>query len=339
MKRSTVLYATMGFGLFLVTSAVAAKPNDEAKQAKNDVYNIWDVDSMIRQAADNVARRYNLNQQQTEFTRQMMRDRVTKFLENNEEAIWPLIRDLARQQLTGQSFDPNNPDALATAKRIGDTAIPIVEKARQAIYEANEEWGGILSKEQKQLHEYDLREMKGQFEEIRQNFENYKEGKPAPGLPMFPTQNKKADEPSRPARPSEGLISEQRRPEHQWDRYVRNFVHKYDLDDAQKESANSILRELKQRAADHRTKKAKNFEAVKKRFDEAVAKGDLKKRMAAKREEVALTKPIKSMFEELKRRVNKIPTSGQRKKAEAGSKTKKAKPHRAAKPKKDSSGK
>ena len=305
MRRVFTLGVVTVSCLLLCVPAMGAKPKSTAEEARTEVYRMWNVDSMIRQASDNVSRRYNLNPEQAEFTRKMMFERVTKFLADNEEAIWPLVRDLARQQLTGK---PPGPE---TAKRIGEAALPIVETAKKAIYEANEEWGDILSEEQKQLHEFDLREMEGQFAQVNRNFEEFQAGKPKPN-PMFPEYEPKAGEPPRPKRPG-GIRTLRRRQEDGWSRYVQSFIRRYQLDPGQRGTADSILRELKQDAEDHRASKAVEFKAVEKRFNEAVASGDLKKRMAAKREESVLNRRLEDLFEELKGRLDKIPTPGQKK--------------------------
>ena len=292
-----------------------AAPSTEAQQAKDEVYRLWNVDSMIRQAADNVARRYNLSPEQTEYTRKIMHERVTRFLEENEEAIWPLVRDLARQQLTGKTFDPANPNDVETAKRIGAGALPLVAKAKQAILQANQEWGQILSPEQKKLHDYDLNEMEGQFGEINQNFERYKAGQPVEN-PMFPQTPPKNVAPPRPPKPPR--VYTPRQAEDRWDQYVQDFIKKYELDPGQRESAESILREYKKRAADYRSSRTKEFTEITKRLSEAFQSSDLQKRAMAQRDEAALNKPIDEMFEEMKRRLDPIPSPAQKKKYEDG---------------------
>jgi hypothetical protein len=328
MERGLTCCLVIGLGGLFAVPAMGAKSNPQVQEAKAEVYRLWNVDSMIQQAADNVARRYNLSPEQREKTRQMMQAGVTKFLEQNEEAIWPLVRDLARQQLTGAPPDPE------TAKHIGEAALPLVEKAKQAIYKANEDWGQILSPEQKQLHDFDLREMKGQFEEINRNFEGYKDGNLVPN-PMFPQSPSKADEPPRPPRPS-NVYRPSKRLEDAWDKYVQDFIAKYELDPGQKLSAESYLREVKQRAADHRTSRVKEYADVAKRLRESYATGDLKKRATAERDEKALNKPINDLFDELKRRLDGIPTPAQKKKYEDALKAKQSRIPRPGGPKAES---
>ncbi|MCP4590348.1 MAG: hypothetical protein GY842_06375 [bacterium] len=333
MTRGRLYCLVLSLVVLTGVQQTGANPKTEARQARDEVYKMWHVDSMIQQAADNVARRYNLNADQTEFTRKMMYERVTQFLDENEEAIWPLVRDLARQQLKGEWFDETGSSGdLQAAKRIGQSALPLVEKARQAIVEANKEWGDILSDEQKRLHEYDLREMEGQFAQINNNFQGYIDGKPSPGIPMFPQHVQKADEPPRPKPPTSVKAPSTDRREHLWDRYVQGFIRKYKLDTGQEKSANSILREMKKRAKDYESSKDKEFKAVAKRFDEAVRAGDPKKRGAAMREEAVLKRPFDDMFKELKQRLDRIPRTAQKKAYEKIAK-KKVTPKRPAKAK------
>lgn len=290
-------------------AGVPAALADDPKDVKAEVYRMWDVDSMILQAADNVSRRYNLSPQQTEFTRKMFQEKVTRFLEENQEQIWPLVRDLARYQLTGAPPDES------TARRIGGSALPIVEKAKKAILDANREWGGILTEEQKRLHEYDLREMEGTFKKVAQNFQEWESGIPKQN-PIFPPHTPKDDEPPMPNRPPEKYTEGGRKWTNQqnaWAKYVGDFIRKYNLDPGQREAAQSILRELKERAGKHRDAKQKEYAELDQRLKEAFDSGDLKRIAMVERDETALNKPVKEdMFNELRERLDKIPTDAQK---------------------------
>ena len=281
---------------------------DDPKAVKEEVYRMWDVDSMILQAADNVSRRYNLNAQQAAYTRKMMVERVTRFLNENQDQIWPLVRDLARYQLTGAPPDES------TAKRIGGSALPIVEKAKQAILEANREWGSILTEEQKRLHEYDLREMEGTFSKVRDNFEQWQTGKPVEN-PIFPQHVPSADEPPAPPQPHTKFTEGSRKwaiQQGAWAKYVGDFIRKYNLDPGQREAAQSILRELKEDAVEYRDSKKQEYAEVDRRLKEAFDSGDLKRIAAVERDETALNKPINKMFDELRERLDKIPNDAQK---------------------------
>jgi hypothetical protein len=91
-----------------------------------------------------------------------------------------------------------------------------------------------------------------------------------------------------------------------WTRYVQQFVVTYKLQGAQREQAESILKDLKGRRDEYRTAHKIDYEAIGK-----IA--DLAKRSA---DQAALEKPVDVMFEELKTRLMTLPTETQRKAAE-----------------------
>ena len=140
--------------------------------------------------------------------------------------------------------------------------------------------------------------MEDQFGQINKNFEKYRKGAPDEPNPIFPEYTPKPNEPPRPPRPASVYVPSPRH-EDRWERYVEDFIRKYQLDPGQRDAAHSYLRGLKRRAADHRASKAKEFKAVQKRLNDSFASGDLKKRAAAGREERTLNGPIADLFKEL----------------------------------------
>ena len=125
------------------------------------------------QAVRNIGRRYNLNAAQLEKTDAIMRRGVREFLHKHEGEVWPAIRDI----LTSPK-GPTDPEA---AKRIGRIGAPLVGLAKQAILDGNAEWRLILTPEQKRTHDFDLKEMNKQFEQIEKNFADWTEGKTTEG--------------------------------------------------------------------------------------------------------------------------------------------------------------
>ncbi len=266
------------------------------------------VDALIEQAVKNVSARYNLNTEQEQVTRTMMFDGVKKFLNHNREEIWPLIRELIRLQVGGTPPDAD------VAKRLGPTALRLVEEAKRAILDANMEWRKILSDEQVKMHDFDLSEMDKTFKKVTENFESWKDGNPVPAQ-LFPPapEGKLPGEPDTPRRPA--MVAQHL--EDQWDAYVNKFIRDYELNDGQIEAARSVLRQLKERAADYRTTNADKFAAN----DAAAAgaaranDGILVAKAAAEKKE--LSAPIVAMFDELKQRLEPIPDAAQIEKYQA----------------------
>jgi hypothetical protein len=87
-----------------------------------------------------------------------------------------------------------------------------------------------------------------------------------------------------------------------WQTYVRLFIQRYKLDEAQAESALSILKELEARAADYRKLHQEELARVK----------------PEDQEKTNVCQPIRKMFEELRRRLQPIPTKAQERVANDG---------------------
>ncbi|MFH0981225.1 MAG: hypothetical protein V2A79_06785 [Planctomycetota bacterium] len=84
--------------------------------------------------------------------------------------------------------------------------------------------------------------------------------------------------------------------ETQWERYVREFIQTYQLDEGQRRTAYSILRELQARARDYRESRREEIA----RLPRHVLATD------------PLGEPLRRMFGELKTRLEPIPTAAQR---------------------------
>ena len=317
-KRVTIGILLVGMGFWPAWTVA-----DEADQAKNEVTGLWNVELMMRQAAENISRRYNLNEKQREYTQELLTERVTNFLDTHPE-IWPLIRDLTRHQLQGEAPDGD------MARRIGQAAQPLLAEIREEILESNRLWREILTPEQQKMHDWDLRDMDRTFAKMEENFEAMSEGHRV-NQGVFPPPNTEEPQPQRPPQPSpkydfpppEQSIRE-RPQEDWWDTYVQEFIRKYRLDEAQSDAALSILRECKQRARDYRNSKEKEFLMVSQRLQEARQPGqsmDVRKKKLEVFEklEKTLNQPILDLFEELKTRLDRIPTDAQKERADGKS--------------------
>lgn len=93
-----------------------------------------------------------------------------------------------------------------------------------------------------------------------------------------------------------------------WDRHVAGIAAKYGFDEAQRTKAESILKDLKRRANHYRMSRANDIARA-----ELVT--DAKSRETQLRE---IHRPLDALFEELKQRLEALPTGEQRKKAGGG---------------------
>lgn len=311
----------LGCGFWVVAVVLAAptagwaSPNDNGFKPNQGPAS-WNVDAMVGQASNNIIRRYNLNEEQAAKTREMLEAGVDKFLRENQEEIWPLLRELWEFQIKGELPDP------AVSKRIGARVRPLLVAVQKAILEGNEIWGEFLSEEQRRLHEYDLNEMRSTLGKMDENFKNWEAGEPVL-QPIFPRHVKKKDEPKRPKRPSlEPLILDKssRQPvgntQETWLAGYRNFTERfvkdYALDDTQIEAAMSILREIEARAKAHVAKVKNEEAAISKQKEVAMGKADWDKYQQLRKASEALNAPLTEFFGELTSRLDTIPTEAQR---------------------------
>jgi hypothetical protein len=228
------------------------------------------VEAIMEQAALNIAARYNLNDAQTDLTRKLMKREVYRFLEEHEAEVWPVIRDLLTAQLGAKP--PENRDEVM---RIGKAARPLLQLAKKAIFDANDEWHHILSPEQKQVHDFDLSEMKLTFEQIDKNFAEWEAGRPPPDN-IFPPPQIDERQPRRPIKPGEeGPIKVVFEPNRIIETLVEAFIKDYELDEGQITAARSILQEFKAKATDFTESKRQEFAEIAKQQQEAITKRDL----------------------------------------------------------------
>jgi hypothetical protein len=92
-----------------------------------------------------------------------------------------------------------------------------------------------------------------------------------------------------------------------WDKYVISTAGKYQFDEAQLTKAQSILRELKRRANQYRLSRADDLARAQLLTDTRERDGQLK----------SLNRPLDALFDELKQRLESLPTVEQRQKAGA----------------------
>jgi len=320
MKRTKVAFGVL---VLVVGGSSSSAAGDDKEAATREVRRLWNTEQMMRQAAENIGNRYNLNNAQREYTHRMLTTEVNRFLEEHDD-IWPLIRDLARCQLRGEVPEGE------MAKRLGATALPILSEAKEAILRANQQWREeCLTPEQRKMHDWDLRDMEKTFSKMEANFMAMSDGTPV-RQGIFPEPNTDEPQPVRPRQPSErhkprpyAQASRARPQEDWWDNIVQDFIKRYQLDNSQSEAAFSILRDCKERARTYRESKDKEFADLAKKIaelhrssaNEPPKLGREKRRLVAKLEK-RLNKPITDLYKELMNRLDPIPTDAQRLRAD-----------------------
>lgn len=267
------------------------------------------IEAIMEQAVRNIAARYNLNDAQTENTRQLMKRDVYKFLKEHENEVWPAIRDLLATQLGAKP-----PESRDEVKRIGKASRPLAKLAEEAIFRANEEWRLILTPQQKEMHDFDLVEMRKTFEVIDENLAEWVDGEPTENN-IFPEQNQLIGrQPPRPPRPRKGLPEPKVEffdPHPIFETLVEEFIKEYELDKGQITSARSILEEFKGKANDFRDAKKVDLTKIAAWQQDALDRRDLKAIKAAAVAHKKLLEPIYKLCDEMDGRLKGLLTTSQ----------------------------
>lgn len=261
------------------------------------------IEMIMERAVQNIATRYNLNENQTEITRQMMKDGVYRFLEEHEKEVWPIIRDLLASQLKA----PEDPQDV---KRIGKTARPLARAAEKAIYEANDIWREILTPEQVRVHDFDMSEMKRTFREMDDRLHQWEEGQPLADS-IFPQPRMDGD-PPRPNKPRDkGPVVVVFDPKTIFERLVEQFIKEYPLDEGQVTAAKSILEEFKVKANSYWNSKKREFTGIAAKQQEALDAHNLKGIKKAAAEHKKLLEPVYQLCSQMEDRLDGLLTTAQ----------------------------
>ena len=200
-----------------------------------------------------------------------------------------------------------------TAQEFANKAGPLARDIRKEIFEGNMRWREILDDQQRAKHDEDLKKMTTFFDNLEQGLDRWKDGRVQP-----------SDVPGRVG-PRPANFSH--RPEDAWEYWVKNFIKSYKLDEGQQQTALSILRELKDEANRYRESNKERFaaleaeqKAVAARTEKTDADGLAKYREETARirkQRVDLERPILALFDQLRSRVEAVPTIEQRKTRQA----------------------
>lgn len=93
-----------------------------------------------------------------------------------------------------------------------------------------------------------------------------------------------------------------------WSAYVRQFITRYGLDESQKSTAYAILKDMQERAQAYRSSRSDQIAQAEKRVKEATS---AEERNDAQTELRDVLKGMEDLFEELKTRLQTIPTADQ----------------------------
>jgi len=267
----------------------------------------WQIEPIIEVYVRNMSRHYDLTSEQEEYTRQLMNKRVKQFLKDYEKDARSLFAEYYYYQVNKQMPSPE------LARDWARRTAPLASAIRKEIFDGNMEWRHILNEGQRGKHDRDLELMKRQFDQFDQQLDRWSKG-----------EVRRED--------ITGTVSH--RPikmtkcEDAWEYRVRSFIVEYNLDAGQQQTAYSILRELKDQAGRYREEHKQEFQEMEAKLAE-LSQGrpmttDEERKNAREEHEklearqTDLERVIRvGMSNQLLARLDRIPTSDQRRTREA----------------------
>ncbi len=299
------------------TNANDNAPGEEKPTALTHPRNpmVWDVDTMMDQAVQQISKRYSLNPQQELYTKLLLKRRVREFLDEHESEVRELLQESMDMQTGRAKADPVSRQIWA------QRALPLYAQASQAILEGNEEWGGILTEEQKKIHDGDMNLMRRGFDGATTTLTQWSEGG-GPPIPKINDPTVRNNVNGSDVKNGKGVTPDpksvtQQNIEDNWRSYVNLFVTAYDLDKASQNSAREkILKEQYDKAVRYRQLRAADFQKIEKRL-KTLGKSDYSEREKLKNRQAQLERPIYDLFIELDERLQRLPTAAQTAKVDA----------------------
>ena len=289
-------------------SPATSKPAESTPLTDPSNPGLWNADRMMEDAVQTLVRRYNLNPEQTEYTRKLLTTKTKAFLKDHEAELRQLIRESIEMNIDKRKATPENYKGWAEKAR------PLFERAKKDILEGNKEWGEILNDTQKKIHDFDLAQMQGTFSQMDGLITKWSDGNynPKDLSPRPPMAVAKGNEPQG-HRVSDGPEVYVRKTEELWQLYVNQFSDVYQLSPAERNAGYAILQDCRSRATGYRNGHKKEFDAVEAQLKEASNTPTATARAIELREQQAeLEKPIQDIFNDLRQRLDQIPSKAQR---------------------------
>ncbi len=303
----------------------------------------WDVQGRYDLVVGKLSDRYMLDAAQEDNLREMLMRESNEFIGRNMGRMLPVMTEMAQLRLSGEPFTPE------IVQRWSQQMAPLFYDARDRLKEKSAEFLTTLDPDQQAIVEQDLGATLRRMDRMEQLGAEWNDGRWRPddwGMGRDPIQRGEmrtasgatsgeaaaggatpgasggAGEPQQakssdasaaaanpappPALPQSPAQSSASGPSDPWADYVKQFITKYTLDDGQQERAWIVYKS----AVERREQQVRRFEARAGRVSGSAAQAKLAESRAASE---------KTIFDEMKRRLERLPTTAQRRTADGAS--------------------
>lgn len=269
----------------------------------------WEVDQRYETFVGAVRERYHFTDQQTALFESRLLFHAGKMAFKNAGTMYRQTQEVVRTRLSGQPFTPDQ-----IAKWTQESS-ELLQDARGEFESLAGAMAKTFTPEQREIYERDMESFHRRVEASNQLRARWAKGEWKPedwGLDGDPVQSgqitpaeraemgKKLRDFNRNPRPQPQRPPVTAYDETSWERYVREFIELYELDEGQADAALSILREVQLRAESYRMRHREELAQV----------------FTVARQTSRAYQPVRDLFEEMKRRLYPIPTDNQRRRAD-----------------------
>lgn len=142
--------------VLLVASPAAWAQNPDRPQGTYSAI-LDNMDFMINNYVGMLVRKYNLTDEQAEYTRELLHAKSQGFFQQHDQEIRNLLDEMFYVR-TGGEIDQ------AGLQDWGRRVAPLFNEAKKVLVDGNDEWRQILTDEQRRIHDKDLQMMYESFE-------------------------------------------------------------------------------------------------------------------------------------------------------------------------------
>lgn len=257
----------------------------------------WNLDERMDLLIQATKNRYQLDDRQAEQFQQRFYREMWGMTLKYAPVLMQNVNEMLDTRLRGKPFSP---------EQVADWAWrfdPVMKNFEEDVSRMASEFGATLTDKQRRIFNRDVQSLNKRMTHFTQSVEAWKRGEWQEedwGLQDDPIHRPGYEK--RKARETLNRMLDRHAVSHDestWQRYVRGFIQMYDLDDAQRMVCTTILDDVVARAERYRSSKVEQINSLNRR----------------RRADDPLLAPIRMMFQELKSRLNLIPTERQRKEA------------------------
>ncbi len=312
--------------LVLVAPAIQTAPEEVSPVAKvatqaNNTLGIWPSPKltrlMVRRWASRMGDRYDMDDTQREKLQGAVVERWVPFLAKYRDRIEPLVDEFVEMRL--ELSPPSREKAQAWAHR----ALPMLDTLKTELAGGADDMREFLTPMQRLKFEAQRLQLGLGMKLAEQRLKTFESGdfdnselddlwKPSAASRRARRKERAAErarmraEAKAASEPTDQIEIELLA----WEKYIKDFIERYDLDDGQVTAVRSCFDELKLRARVHRDRRRVDIDDLERRIKAHDGNEEETKELETRLTE--LYGPIDDMFGELKRRIELIPTMAQR---------------------------